>query len=100
MCKDMFKTSGLYVYISQLIHTSYMESVAKKVTLGSHKHIRLTLNPQSAFHGVVAVKNTPVNVFFNTISTATTTTIFKLIVEKFIDQKNSSLTIHSITIYN
>lgn len=100
MCKEMFITSGRHVYISSLVHIFYITSVAKKVTLTSTTHINTTATPQVTHPRVVAVNEHPVRGLFSTLSTDTTTTIFKLVTRRIMEQKNSSLTIRPITIYN
>lgn len=100
MCKDMFKTSGLSVHIIRLVHNFYIKAVAKKVTLSKSTHNKDTANPQTTFNGALTVSSYAVKDFFTTLSTSTTTTIFKIVTIGTMEQKNSSLTINPITIYN
>lgn len=100
MCTSMF-TRGVYlVHILPLVHTLYTEPVAKNVTLKSSTHNCSTANPQPLLLRAVAVIKHPVRLLFNTLSTGTTTTTFKLITITRKEQLNSSLTITLKTIYN
>jgi len=100
MCKLMFITSGLNVYILQLVHIFYIVPVAKKVTLLRKPHTSYTRNPQSKFNSSIAVTYHPVINLFNTLSTNTTTTTFNISNTKNINQKKYSLTFGLINIYN
>ncbi len=100
MCRIMSKTSGMNVHINRLVHIFYISDVAKKVTLFNPTHILNTPNPQPHHFSPIAVRCYPVSHTFDTLSTSTTTTIFKLVIRKIMEQKNSSLTFSKLTIYN
>lgn len=100
MCISMFKSSANYVYINRLAHNLRKLSVAKKVTLPQYAHIHNTATPQSGFVRAQTVKVCPVSYILNTLYTGITTTIFKLVTEQTVEQKNSSLTINFKTLYN
>lgn len=100
MCIKMFKLSSINVYIYSLVHIFYIQHVAKKVTLTTYIPINNTSLPQLHQSRARAVNTYPVKSDSGTLSTSTTTTIFKIVIRKITEQKNSSLTIHQSTIYN
>jgi hypothetical protein len=93
MCKHMSIISAVYVYIQTLVHKLVNSVVAKNVTPDYLHHIITPPIPQTYIFRRNRLDYTSDTVRIITLSTATTTTIFKLVTIKNVKQKKSSLTI-------
>ena len=100
MFTKLFINGSDHVQICHFTHIFSKHTVAKSITLSHLAHIISTGSPQKYIYTLRAVDTNGLNNFFNTLSTGTITTIFKIIERNKKDKTNNSLTFNLQTIYN